>query len=431
MTSGTGRALRMSYLVASVAGVAFFVMSVGLLGVWPGRVLEGQMRAMAPDRPLGLTASELRGRAIYGREGCAYCHTQQVRFVHADMTRFGAPTLAWETQVDYPHLWGTRRIGPDLARQAAVHSEDWQYAHLFAPRAVVPQSVMPAYRALFDGSPLRPRQEARDLVAYLETLGRARELAGPEGETRARERCNCPDDQMAQMAFEAARLNTHPGRPRPRGEGPALSAVHDEARGPQLYRDRCAGCHGATGAGDGPAAAWLRPRPTNFAEHQYTTARVSDALWHGVEGTSMQALRDHRVEDLAALARVVRRFGSVPAEAAGGGAPPVPDAAPAPDLLSAGAKVYTANCEQCHGVNGDGRGSAAGQMGVAPTDFRRQRASMARSLRSLREGVEGTSMAVWSGRLNEGDMLAVSHYVRAFFVPEPPAPAGGAAGAAP
>ena len=410
MTSATGRALRMSYLVASVAGVAFFVMSVGLLGVWPGRVLERQMRAMAPDRPLGLTASELRGRAIYGREGCAYCHTQQVRFLHADMTRFGAPTLAWETQVDYPHLWGTRRIGPDLARQANVHSEDWHFAHLYAPRAVVLPSVMPAYRALFDGSPLRPRQDARDLVAYLETLGRARELAGPEGETRARDRCNCPDDEMAQMAFEAARLNTHPGRPRPRADGPVLPAAADEARGRQLYVDRCAGCHGETGGGDGPASAWLRPRPTDFAEHAYSTARLSDVLWHGVEGTSMQSWRDHRLEDLAAIARVVRTFEAASFEAAA-------TLAPTPDIMSRGADVYRINCAQCHGASGDGRGSAAGQVSVAPTDFRRQRASLAHGLRALRDGIEGTSMAAWSGRLNEGDMLAVSHYVRAFYVP--------------
>lgn len=422
MTSGTGRALRMSYLVASVAGVAFFALSVGLLGVWPGRVLERQMRDMAPDAPLGLTASELRGRAIYSREGCAYCHTQQVRYVHDDMMRFGAPTLAWETQVDYPHLWGTRRIGPDLARQAAVHPEDWHYAHLYAPRAVVPQSVMPAYRVLFDGSPLRPRQEARDLVAYLETLGRARELAGPEGEARARDRCNCPDDEMAQMAFEAARLNTHPGRPRPRADGPVLPPAPDESRGRQLYIQRCAGCHGETGRGDGPAAAWLRPRPTNFAEHAYATARLSDALWHGVEGTSMPAWRDHRIEDLSALAQVVRSFGTASAEAAG-------DTAPAPEVLSAGATVYTANCEQCHGVNGDGRGSAARELRVAPTDFRRQGASLAHSLRTLREGIEGTPMAVWSGRLSEGDMLAVSHYVRGFYAPA--AGPAGAAGAAP
>ena len=116
MTERSARVVRMAYLVASVAGVAFFAMSVALLGVWPGRVLEAQSRAMAPEHVLALTASEQRGREIYGREGCAYCHTQQIRYLHTDMLRFGAPTLAWETRFDYPHLWGTRRIGPDLAR---------------------------------------------------------------------------------------------------------------------------------------------------------------------------------------------------------------------------------------------------------------------------------------------------------------------------
>src|SRR5258707_12168267 len=118
---GAPRILRMSYVVARVAGVGFFVMSVLLLGVWPGRVLESQTRRMSPEHPLGLSASELRGREIYSYEGCAYCHTQQVRYLESDMTRFGAPTLAWETRFDYPHLWGTRRIGPDLAREGASH----------------------------------------------------------------------------------------------------------------------------------------------------------------------------------------------------------------------------------------------------------------------------------------------------------------------
>ena len=121
------KALRMSYIVASVCGVLFFVMSVTLLGVWPARVLQEQSHSMAPENPLGLTRSEQRGRTIYIREGCAYCHTQQIRYTDADMKRFGAPTLAWETRQDYPHLWGTRRIGPDLSRQYQVHPADWHF----------------------------------------------------------------------------------------------------------------------------------------------------------------------------------------------------------------------------------------------------------------------------------------------------------------
>ena len=65
------RLLRMSYLVAAVAGVGFFVMSILLLGVWPGRTLEQQIRKTSPQHPLALTASEARGRKIYAREGCA------------------------------------------------------------------------------------------------------------------------------------------------------------------------------------------------------------------------------------------------------------------------------------------------------------------------------------------------------------------------
>ena len=92
MNRGSGRILRMSYVVASVGGVTFFVMSVALLAIWPGRTLQEQTRTMSPEHPLGLSVSEQRGREIYGREGCAYCHTQQIRYLQADMTRFGAPT---------------------------------------------------------------------------------------------------------------------------------------------------------------------------------------------------------------------------------------------------------------------------------------------------------------------------------------------------
>jgi cbb3-type cytochrome oxidase cytochrome c subunit len=393
----------MAYMAASIAGVAFFAMSVGLLGVWPGRVLDRQVRAMSPERPLALTRSEERGRAIYGREGCAYCHTQQVRYVHADMKRFGAPTLAWETRFDVPHLWGTRRIGPDLARAGSIRTDDWHFTHLFAPRSVVADSVMPAYAWMFDGAPDRPTQAARDLVAYLQSLGRARELAGPEGDARARERCDCPGDSMRQMAFTST-LNASPARTRTRGSDvPAFPGDVDERRGRLLYAANCASCHGPRGAGDGPGAASLVPAPSDLSAHEYTTARLADALWNGVAGTAMQAWRDHPLADLAAMARVVQRF-HAPQDAA------VPDG-----LVATGERVYAAHCVQCHGPDGRGDGSAAAELTVAPTDFRSQRPTMSQSLRALREGVRGTRMASWTGRLSEPEIVAVAAYVRRFF----------------
>jgi len=398
-----GRFLRMSYVVASVCGVLFFVMSVTLLGIWPGRVLEDETRTMSPPHPLGLSVSEQRGRAIYSREGCAYCHTQQVRYLHADMARFGAPTLAWETRFDFPHLWGTRRIGPDLSREGANRSEDWQLSHLYEPRSLVPDSVMPAYPSLFDGSADRPRQEARDLVAYLGSLGRARELAGPEGEAHARAGCNCPNDEMAQMAFHGA-LDASPARALRQGAAPKLAATGDLDRGRELYAHNCSGCHGSRGEADGPGAAGLHPKPTNLAGHEYTVDRLSSVLWNGVAGTAMQGWRDLSADDLASIAQAVRAL-HVPRQE-----PTLPQ-----DILDLGAKVYAANCTQCHGDHGGGDGSAVAELAVPPADFRGGRPSAAESLRALRNGVEGTKMAPWTGRLNEAELTAVAYYVRSFF----------------
>jgi cytochrome c oxidase cbb3-type subunit 2/cytochrome c oxidase cbb3-type subunit I/II len=406
MTSRARQALRTAYVVASVAGVAFFVMSVSLLGVWPGLVLDRQVQAMSPERPLGLTASEERGRTVYGREGCAYCHTQQIRYVPADRRRFGAPTLAWETRFDFPHLWGTRRIGPDLARAGSTRSDDWHFAHLFAPRSVVADSVMPAYRWLFDSSPDRPTQAARDLVAYLQTLGRAREIASPEGEQRAREGCNCPDDEMAQMAFEGP-LNASPARTRRGVPVPGLPLVADDDRGSKLFEANCAGCHGPRGAGDGPGAAALLPRPSDLSAHTYTAQRLSEALWNGVAGTAMSAWRDHDRDDLAAIAHFVQGLGDA-------------EKAAVPESLSLlGARVYGDHCVQCHGMDGGGDGFAATELAVAPTNFSAQRPSLSHSLRTIREGVRGTRMAAWRGRLSEAEIVAVASHVQQFFQGEP------------
>jgi mono/diheme cytochrome c family protein len=391
----------MSYVVASVAGLGFFALSVLLLGVWPSRVLERQSKGMSPEHPLNLTASELRGRAIYSREGCAYCHTQQVRYLESDMARFGAPTLAWETRWDYPHLWGTRRIGPDLARQSGTHTADWHFAHFYSPRAVVADSVMPAYPGFFDGSPDRPRQEARDLVAYLETLGRARELAGPEGEARARAACNCADDEMAQMAFHSPLINTSPEKARRNGRAPSISPRGSLERGRELYQHNCASCHGAQGEGNSPG---LHPPPANLAEHEYSLARLSFVLEDGVAGTSMPAWRDFTIDDRSALAAAVREFHRGQPE------PDIPKA-----TIDLGARVYRANCAQCHGETGAGDGFADPELRILPANLRGVRPSIAESLRALRNGVDGTQMAPWTGRLSEAELSAVAYYVRTLF----------------
>lgn len=403
------RVLRMSYLAAGIGGLGFFVMSVLLLGVWPGFALEHQIRAMEPEHPLGFTASEQRGREFYGHNGCPYCHTQQIRYLDRDVRRFGAATLAWETVFDYPHLWGTRRIGPDLSREGAVHSADWEFAHLYNPRHMTVDSVMPPFDWLFDGAPDRPKQQARDLVAYLESLGRSRELAGAEGEAHALAACDCSGDEK-RLAFDVPALNANPAMARRQGEAPKLAALRDRARdrarGLQLYKRDCGNCHGAQGEGDGAGAAGLLPRPANLAAHEYTLDRLSQAMWNGVAGTSMAAWRDVPIEDLSAIAEVVRGFHT-----------PQPEPAVSQADPELGTHVYRDRCAQCHGEKGAGDGPAANRFPIASTNFQAERESYEADLKVVRDGIEGTPMAPWGGQLSEQEMSAVAHYVRGFFQP--------------
>jgi len=386
------RFLRMSYLAASIGGVFFFAMSVLLLGVWPGRTLDRDIHAMSPPHPMDLTSSEQRGRAIYSREGCAYCHTEQIRYIESDTRRFGAATLAWETRFDYPHLWGTRRIGPDLSREGAVHSNDWQLTHLYHPREVVADSVMPSYGWLFDGAPDRPRQGALDLLAYLETLGRNRALAGAEGDAHALAACDCSEDEK-RFGFSLP-LNVSPAMAQ-RGPAPLLTASNDAARGRAIYSNNCASCH----EGNAPG---LRPKPASLEAHQYTLAALSAALWNGRAGTSMPAWRDLPLSDLSAVAAAVREKSQ-------------PQTDSVADEM--GERVYRSNCAQCHGERGAGDGSAAAQFAIAPVNFVQQRTSLEYAQNAIRNGIDGSPMAPWKTRLTDEEIAAVARYVRVFYRP--------------
>jgi len=158
-----------------------------------------------------LTTDEQAGLHVFISEGCVACHTQQVRNIDMDKQWGGRPGLAadyaWRTRIDTwratPSTLGTERTGPDLTevgkRQASI---DWQYLHLFNPRSVVKQSIMPAFRWLFTetASPMPndkvvnvpaayrdgwlgtivPTERGRQLVAYLLSLKQANLPTGSE-----------------------------------------------------------------------------------------------------------------------------------------------------------------------------------------------------------------------------------------------------------
>jgi hypothetical protein len=140
----------------------------------------------------GYTPQEERGRLVYQREGCMYCHTQQIRPLTGEIERYSIgtsvalPAAEREYIWDQPHFLGTRRIGPDLSRVGGKYSDDWLYSHFINPRQLVPDSVMPAFTWFFTiphptdpSSPPIPTQECRDLVAYIQSLGYGRQVWDP------------------------------------------------------------------------------------------------------------------------------------------------------------------------------------------------------------------------------------------------------------
>jgi cbb3-type cytochrome c oxidase subunit II len=117
----------------------------------------------------------LLGRDIYVKEACWHCHSQYVRPVGNESSRYGLVSTAGEYQnkLNLPHLFGTRRVGPDLTREAGKRTNDWHFAHLYNPKFTEPESIMPAYTWYFDKTvkPPKPKKEAIALVAYLQNLG--------------------------------------------------------------------------------------------------------------------------------------------------------------------------------------------------------------------------------------------------------------------
>ena len=94
------------------------------------------------------TPLQLEGRDIYIREGCNNCHTQTVRPLLADVERYGDYSKAGEFIYDQPHLWGSRRTGPDLARIGGKYPDAWHYKHMADPQSMVPRTNMPKYAFL-------------------------------------------------------------------------------------------------------------------------------------------------------------------------------------------------------------------------------------------------------------------------------------------
>ncbi|OYY92984.1 MAG: cytochrome-c oxidase, cbb3-type subunit II [Hydrogenophilales bacterium 28-61-23] len=131
--------------------LTFVVVSVGgLVQIVPLFFQKSTTQPVEGLKPY--TALELTGRDVYIREGCYNCHSQMVRPFRAETERYGHFSVAGEFVYDRPFQWGSKRTGPDLHRVGGRYSNEWHYAHMMDPRALVPESNMPAYAWLADAA---------------------------------------------------------------------------------------------------------------------------------------------------------------------------------------------------------------------------------------------------------------------------------------
>jgi cytochrome c oxidase cbb3-type subunit 2 len=262
-----------------------------LMGVAPGIMLS-----RTPPGPgvKPLTALEAEGREVYVANGCSYCHTQQVRPLAQDKV-FGRPSAPGDFAYQTPELLGSERTGPDLSNVGARQpSAVWQYIHLYNPRAVVPDSIMPSFDWMFDVvdkapagvSPVPvpkayappngvvvPKHEAQALLAYLLSLKQSplptSEVAGDMG-----------------GSAEAAAPAT-PAASGKEASAPA-SAAQESAKGKQLFSTNCSACHQETGEGL-PGA--FPPLKGNAAVNDPNPATHMHTVLFGLSGATIDGTK--------------------------------------------------------------------------------------------------------------------------------------------
>ncbi|APR76676.1 Cytochrome c oxidase subunit CcoN [Minicystis rosea] len=138
-------------------GRAMLFTSITVLAVLAGGVAElipvlvikpaeAGMKQLSP-----YSALELEGRDIYLREGCYVCHSQMIRPFRWETMRYGEVSRLEDSLYDHPFQWGSKRTGPDLAREGLKYPNLWHYKHMMDPRSISEGSNMPPYAHMAEG----------------------------------------------------------------------------------------------------------------------------------------------------------------------------------------------------------------------------------------------------------------------------------------
>lgn len=237
-----------------VAGLVFIALSISI-SVIPAYQMQ-DVEPIPGQKPM--TANEERGLRLYVAENCAACHTQQVRNIEMDNMWGDRPSIPSDyiyskKRLDIwrqsPSVLGSERTGPDLTNIGKRQpSEDWHLLHLYNPRAVVPESVMPSYPWLFrekdstlltendkviavskeffdkPGKKIVASEDALHLVEYLQSL----------------KQTEMPGENISE--FIPALRKEREAAASSAGGGGGLD-------GANLYKQTCAACHQDNGKG--------------------------------------------------------------------------------------------------------------------------------------------------------------------------------------
>jgi cytochrome c oxidase cbb3-type subunit I/II len=194
------------------------VVVASLFEIIPTFLIKSNVPTIASVKPY--TPLELAGRDIYIREGCFNCHSQMVRPFRYETERYGEYSKPGEFVYDHPFLWGSRRIGPDLARVGGKYPDLWHVRHMEAPRSIVQSSIMPRYQQLlsatldFDGIQSRVDAMAMLGVPYGDAVNNAPAMAREqarriaEGVAAAGGPGNLADREIVALVAYLQRLGT-------------------------------------------------------------------------------------------------------------------------------------------------------------------------------------------------------------------------------
>lgn len=126
--------------------VFIFIAYAGIIEILP----DFADRARPVEGRKTLYRLQLAGRHIYIKDSCNACHSQLIRPFKSETDRYGMYSISGEYAYDRPFLWGSKRTGPDLWRIGNYRSTDWHENHMKDPTSVVPGSIMPAYKHMFN-----------------------------------------------------------------------------------------------------------------------------------------------------------------------------------------------------------------------------------------------------------------------------------------